>query len=217
MRIILPFKKEVILSDNISDITSIALEDDLSVNDNLVCGNFMISGEYLVSDATKSVLPFNFDLPVNMALDDDYDTTLCECYVDDFYYEIVDNSKISVSIDIAVDKLKEKEIKNNNKIIDSIPLDDIKESEVISIDTNNTEINEKNKVEEKEDKKEDKKNNLFNTNYDNQYMSYLVYIIRENDSIESILEKYQIDLDTLKNYNDVSDLKLGDKVIIPSK
>ena len=48
------------------------------------------------------------------------------------------------------------------------------------------------------------------------YVTYNVYILRDSDTLESILEKYNITEDTLKEYNDLSDLKIGDKIIIPT-
>jgi len=48
------------------------------------------------------------------------------------------------------------------------------------------------------------------------YVTYNVFIVREGDTIESILDKYGIELDELKKYNDLNELKLGDKLIIPN-
>ena len=45
--------------------------------------------------------------------------------------------------------------------------------------------------------------------------TYQVYIIRENDTIETVLNKYNITRETLNLYNDLTELKLGDKLIIP--
>ena len=59
MKIIIPFKKEVVFKDNISEITSISLEQEISIIDYLVKGKFLITGDYKVSDASKTVLPFN--------------------------------------------------------------------------------------------------------------------------------------------------------------
>ena len=226
MRIILPFKKEVIFDNNISDITSISLEDELKIVDNFVDGNFLITGEYTVSKATDSVLPFEYNLPVNIGLDDIYDTSVSECYVDDFYYEIINDKKLGISIDIAVDKLKE-QINNSDRIIDIIEEENIEKNDTSdNIKLENEDINskedikeEKNNMNSNENFKEEKGEirTLFNTNYDDQYKTYLVYIIRENDSVDSILDKYDISIDNLKEYNDISDLKLGDKIIIPSK
>ena len=48
------------------------------------------------------------------------------------------------------------------------------------------------------------------------YVSYNVYILREGDTIESVIDKYQTNEEELKKYNNLNDLKLGDKLIIPA-
>ena len=48
------------------------------------------------------------------------------------------------------------------------------------------------------------------------YSTYSVYIVRDGDSVEEILNKYKISRDALESYNDLSNLKIGTKVIIPS-
>ena len=118
----------------------------------------------------------------------------------------------------------ETEEKNVNRCIEE---DDILpgEEESIKMDEKQV-INEKqiDKEEKNNDKKEiekeeinDKINSLFsNTGEGNIYVSYNVYIIREGDTIETILNKYNITEEELKKYNDLSNLKLGDKIIIPS-
>lgn len=252
MKIIIPFKKEVVFKDNISEITSISLEHQLTLNDYLVKGNFLITGEYKVSDASKTVLPFNLELPIALSIEDRYLTDKAVCDIDDFYYEIVNDRKLSISIDISVDKLSEKEIKEiDNKVEvleDSI---DIENTEIINednrcidmedIDLKSDNITEsletKNEIkeeikeirdikkEEREavDKKIDKAEEvnkkiktLFNTDSDTEeYITYQIYIIRDGDTIDSIIAKYDIDVESLKEYNDISDLKIGDKIIIP--
>lgn len=58
---------------------------------------------------------------------------------------------------------------------------------------------------------------LFN-NLDNEdtFSTYHVYILRSEDTIESVMAKYNINKDTLSQYNDIENLKLGDKIIIPA-
>ena len=65
---------------------------------------------------------------------------------------------------------------------------------------------------------EEKINSLFNQfSKDSEvYVTYNVFILRDGDSIDSIMEKYNISLDELKKYNDLSNLKIGDKIIIPN-
>ena len=39
--------------------------------------------------------------------------------------------------------------------------------------------------------------------------------IREGDSLEQIISKYQITREELEKYNDLKELSIGDKIIIP--
>lgn len=214
MKIILPFKKDVLLKDNVYEITSISLENQLSINEYLVQGTLYVTGEYRVSDASNTVLPFNLELPVSISLDDNYDTSCAKCDIDDFYYEIIDNQKISISVDISVDRLKQREISDNKRNINVI------EDRCIDIDDDiDDKVVENSKVDnDKKEVKENSINSLFDKLDNNEnYKSYLIYIIRENDTLDNILEKYNVDIDIIKEYNDISDIKVGDKIIIPSK
>ena len=250
MKIIIPFKKEVVFKDNISEITSISLEHHLTLNDYLVKGNFLITGEYKVSDASITVLPFNLELPIALSIEDRYDTNKAVCDIDDFYYEIINDRKLSISIDISVDKLREKDIKEVDKTVEV--LEDSSDTEIVNVEDNrcidmeeknlksdnveesletNNDVKEEikeirdNKIEEREtkDKKIDKADEvnkkiktLFNTdNNAEEYITYQIYIIRDGDTVDSIIAKYDIDVESLKEYNDISDLKIGDKIIIP--
>lgn len=238
MKIIIPFKKEVVFKDNISEITSISLEHELNISDYLVKGNFLITGEYKVSDASSTVLPFNLDLPIALSIEDRYDTDKAICDIDDFYYEIINDRKLSISIDISVDKLSEK-ISETDKIIevledntDSDRCIDM-EDDIISDNVSETletkseikedisEVKDTNRegIDKKIDKAEEvnkKIKTLFNTDSDTEeYITYQIYIIRDGDTVDSIVAKYDIDVESLKEYNDISDLKIGDKVIIP--
>ena len=47
------------------------------------------------------------------------------------------------------------------------------------------------------------------------YTTYYVYIVKEEDTIDKILSKYGITKEELENYNDITDIKPGDKVVIP--
>lgn len=240
MKIIIPFKKEVVFKDNISEITSISLEHELNISDYLVKGNFLITGEYKVSDASSTVLPFNLDLPIALSIEDRYDTDKAVCDIDDFYYEIINDRKLSISIDISVDKLSEKEIAETDKVIEVLEDNEGSdnrcmdmEDDTISDNISETletkrevkeeisEIKDTNRegIDKKIDKAEEvnkKIKTLFNTNSDTEeYITYQIYIIREGDTVDSIIAKYDIDVESLKEYNDISDLKIGDKVIIP--
>lgn len=50
---------------------------------------------------------------------------------------------------------------------------------------------------------------------DETFSTYHVYIVRENDTLDSILDRYKIGKEEVSNYNDLSDIKVGSKLIIP--
>lgn len=47
------------------------------------------------------------------------------------------------------------------------------------------------------------------------YGTFLVYIVRQNESINSIIEKYNTSVEEIEKYNDLNDLSIGTKLIIP--
>lgn len=253
MKKIIPFKKEILFKTNISEITSISLEHQLSINNLDVVGEFIISGEYKVSDNSKTVEPFNYNIPFENILEDKYDTVKAEVDIDDFYYEIINDKVLAISIDVCVDKLNEILIPQELPLVDEkkdiieelyeeqnkqddydridetilekkercIEEDDIipgeeeiKEGDdVMPKDINNT-YEGRNDMDNSDVK--DKINSLFsNISNDDIYVSYNVYIVREGDTLESIINKYQVSEEQLKDYNDLKELKLGDKLIIP--
>ena len=50
---------------------------------------------------------------------------------------------------------------------------------------------------------------------DETFSTYHVYIVRENDTLEQILDRYKVGKEEVGNYNDLSDIKVGSKLIIP--
>ena len=52
-------------------------------------------------------------------------------------------------------------------------------------------------------------------NNENKYYTYKVYIVRQGDTIENICSKYNVQIEDLLEYNDINNISLGDKIIIP--
>lgn len=238
MKKIIPFKKDVLFKTNLSEITSISLENTLNINNDTISGDFIISGEYKISDSSKTVEPFTLNLPFEIVIDNKYDTSGAIVDIDDFYYEIINNNTLSISIDVLIDHLSEKLLIDELPTYDieevSLPEDETKE-EIIKeedhameeercieeeieepLETNQPTLDDKR--EESKEEIEDKINSIFNNNtFDSDvYVTYNIFIVREGDTLESIMEKYNITEEELKKYNDLSDIKLGDKLIIPS-
>ena len=112
MKNIIPFKKDVIFKTNISEITSISLEHTLSIEKEKISGDFIINGEYKISDNSSTVEPFDLKIPFEISLDERFDTDKATLDIDDFFYEIINNSVLSLSIDVLVD--------NNGNIIKEV-------------------------------------------------------------------------------------------------
>lgn len=225
MKNIIPFKKDVVFKTNLSEITSISLENTLSLKNDTISGDFIVSGEYKVTDNSNTVEPFEIKLPFEIVLDDRFETDKATIDIDDFYYEIINDNTLSVSIDVLVDHLQEKPLINMDDLVEvkqireDLNIDDEKGEETMDIE----EIKEERCIEEEDtesDKEivEDKINTIFNKgSFENDvYVTYNVFIVREGDTLDSILEKYNISEDELKKYNDLSNLQLGDKLIIPA-
>ena len=52
---------------------------------------------------------------------------------------------------------------------------------------------------------------------DETFSTYSIYIIREGDSLETVINKYKTTKDILSEYNDLSDVRIGTKIIVPSR
>lgn len=48
-----------------------------------------------------------------------------------------------------------------------------------------------------------------------EYVTYHIHVVGNDETIDSILKRYGSSMDALKEYNDLSNVKIGDKVIIP--
>lgn len=225
MKNIIPFKKDVIFKTNLSEVTSISLENTLNLNEDVISGEFIVSGEYKISDNSTSVEPFQFNLPFEIIIEDRFDTSKATIDIDDFYYEIVNSNVLSISIDVLIDHLKEKPVVELDDLVEVVPVRTVLECE----DDNMEEdvIPEKRCIEEEDTlpkrniEKEDieeKINSIFNNSSfsDEVYVTYNIFIVREGDTLDSIIGKYNITKEELEKYNDLSNLQLGDKIIIPN-
>lgn len=197
MEKIVPFKKNIEFEDSIYEISSISLEHTLSVKEkNLISGSFIISGSYLKSEKSINPEDFKYNIPFEIKVDNKYDTSSVTADINNFYYEVLDNKMLSVNIDVILDNIeKREEIDTREEIVEK-PKENKEERDLIDIDEEDSPF----KI------LDDKEN----------YVTYKVHMVTENDTTQSILEKYEVSLTDLEKYNDLSDLKIGDKIIVPS-
>ena len=239
MKQIIPFKKELPFKTKVSDITSISLEREINVlDDGIVTGVFHITGDYKMNEGSINRENFSFDLPFDITLDPRYDVKTVSSDIEDFYYDVINEDTLKVSIDLYVEAeyLPESEIKEEViEISDDDTREEMKDDlqEEIIDDGNNVDEDtilevEPIKIEKLDDIHEDKKEgenreetidlgmDLFsNLDSTETYTTYYVYIVKEEDTVDKILIKYGITKEELESYNDITEIKPGDKVIIP--
>ena len=225
MKKVISFKKELPFKTNISEISSISLEHTINEKENdLISGIFYVSGEYKMTETSINKESFNFEIPFDIALDSRYDTSKIKFDIDDFYYEIINADTLKVNIDVYVDglnKIKEKERCIEEETLDSIKVD--KKEEVLPVKEgrdNEPTINIENvndNVNTNENINTNESVNLFdNISNAETYSTYYVYIVKDGDTIDKILEEFKVTKEELSNYNDISNIKANDKLIIPT-
>ena len=218
MKKIIPFKHEISFKNHLSEITSISLEHNLHVSNNTeITGEFIISGDYKVTDTSFNTETFNFNIPFDITLDDHYIIDNAEIDIDDFYYEIINSDTLVINIEVKIDKLEEEPL-----IVPETRKEEIIFEEGEDIMESKEEVLER--CIEKEDIKEavidasKEVKSLFGNMDDSTdtYTTYKIYIVRETDTIESIMLNYNVCKEDLEIYNDLKELKIGDKLIIPA-
>lgn len=236
MNSIIPFKKNIIFKTQINEITDISLSHDYKILDDVINGEFYLSGSYKMTEASLINEDFYYNIPFSIALSERIDKNTINLKLDGFEYKINgDTLSLSVNLNMEAEEIKKEEDRN---IIDDIKegIDDIKDgiAEKLGIDNedkdNEIENNKDNDflkqdegVEEKASvKKIDTEVNsdtinglLSNIDKSNSYITYKVHIFRDGDSIESISEKYNVSIDNIKEYNDINTINIGDKILVP--
>lgn len=194
MKKIVPFKKDISFESNIAVINSISLEHFVDKKlSGVISGNFIISGDYKMSDTSTNLDPFEYELPFNINVDKKYKIEEATVDINDFYYEVINNKVLSVNIELLI-----------NNIEESVEDADNTTEEERCVDTT------------EEYPAKDVKNLFDNLDDNEEYMTYKVHIVTENDTVESIIQNYSVNRDLLNEYNDLSNVNKGDKIIIPT-
>ena len=211
MKEIIPLKKDIIFKTKIGEITNISLEHDYKILDDLVEGEVNINGTYKMTEASVIDEEFEYKVPFGIAISKKVDKDTIKIDIDDFKYDInKDVLKVNIDLLLTCDELEEKEEEPDD--LDNYLNDYFKDEIVIpetkteSIEPIINDIDIDNNI-----------SNITNTiiNNENKYYTYKIYILREGDTIETICNKYNISKEELSLYNSLTDLKIGDKIIIP--
>lgn len=222
MREIIKNNYEVKFKSNISQIHSISLEEEHTLVDNNLKGNFILSGDYKAMGLSLSLTDYKYEIPYTYTVSDKIIEDTLNVEIEDFSYDI-DRDTLNIAIEYSVkyDENHEEEIKELDRIFDEVI--DLREEVKEMVPEPVEELEEEMRLKPKELLKpeiieeSEKKIPMSEDNIEikDEYITYHICIVNESDTLESILDRYKISIDVLKEYNDFDELKIGMKLIIP--
>lgn len=219
------FKKDCMLKTYVSNITDISLTHDYKILDDTIEGYFDVTGSYKVTMSSVETESFMFTIPFTIALSSLIDKDTIDLKLSDFNYSVekdVLHLKMFLDMDYQEIEIKE-DIKDNeeidnmiNDLIDKDSTTDIKSpSEFHNEVMLDNVIDSKEEVSTKEKVSEKNFNTIFNEVKESNFSKYKVYIMRSEDTLESILVKYNVTMEEIKEYNDIDNINIGSKIVIP--
>ena len=223
MKKIISFEKKLEFPSMVGEITSISLDHTLEFKSpTLIEGAFLITGSYKLTEASCIEDNFNFKVPTEIMLTENIDVSTGKITVDDFFYEIEDDENLVCHIDVLVEGLEEVFIEEPpleevERHVEEIRECDGDQNKEIEIPHREEELKEElEEIEEIEELVEEQQSLFSNLKDDEDtFTTYSIYIIRQDETIQTVLEKYKITKEALEEYNDLSNIVEGSKVIIP--
>ena len=208
------FEKSIEFPTMIGEICEISLDQELKfINESNVEGNLLLTGKYKMTEASRLEEDFNYKIPTEIALSEKLDLNTTNIEISDFYYEIENENTLICHIELTIEGL---ELLEEENIVLERECDG---DEVINKEIEIPILEEKKEVEEvKEEKDSDEPiNSLFSNLSDenDKYGTFIVYMVRQDETVNSIIEKYHTTIEELEKYNDLKEISLGTKLIIP--
>ena len=247
MKSIIPFTKELDFNAKVQEITSISLEREFEVEDGSVVGNLYVTGDYKSHEISVNVTPFSFKIPFTIEIPDNLDKDSITIEISDFAYDMNDDSKITVHIELELEGTEvvqeevEEEIVDTPVEVDSEEIlkmmeerkeenqekeceDEVlaeDEDEILKDKTSEEELpkvhEERDEVKKVEMDKESEDVIMQNIDQDNEYTTYHIHMVKEGETVETICTMYNSNMSLLMDYNDLSNLTPGEKILIPSE
>ena len=227
MKETIEFKKDCMLKTYASSISDITLSHDYKILEDTIEGYFDVAGSYKATISSVETEDFFYTIPFTIALSSLIDKDSINLSIHDFSYETEkDVLHLKMVLDMEYTKLPEEvnneeieetgenEMEEVNDVID----DYINEKDLLSPKDFHDEVMLDKTTTIKETNNEITDNNMktiFNNVTEKEYSKFKVYIMREEDTLDSILLKYNVKMDEITEYNDVENIHVGDKIIIP--
>lgn len=238
MKKVISFDKTLEFKTMVGEVTSISIDPQLDFSeDGSVSGELIIVGKYKLTSASRLEDDFSFQVPVEIVLTENLEEDTREVRLDDFRYDLLDDALVC-HIDLlieGVEKIEEdvreqevdvdssSELINRDEALENTTdnfLDPAVVEEQVIVSNNQEKSMQQMNVEQELEKNVEQQENvtsLFSSfkDSDETFATYSVYIVRENDTVESIMKQYQVNRENLEEYNDLSSIAVGSKIIIP--
>lgn len=229
MNITKKIEKELLFKNNIKEITSISLDSNYKVKEKELVGEFIINGDYKLHEISLNKEKFNFKIPFKEELEYDIESDSIKLEITNFEYDyrkdellvnieyVITGDRKDVLIFDDSETLEEFLESREIEVIDVRPETEKIENVIIKEEK---ELTEEQIIENPKDDRnieninEEKLLNNINKPKDN-FISYKIYKIEENDTLEKIVLNYKTTIEDLKEYNDLNNLQINDKIIIP--
>ena len=210
------FKKDCMLKTYVSSITDISLTHDYKILDDTIEGYFDVTGSYKVTMSSVETESFMFTIPFTIALSSLIDKDTIDLKLSDFNYSVEkDVLHLKMFLDMDYQEIEIKEDIKDNEEIDNM-INDLKSpSEFHNEVMLDNVLDSKEEVSSKKNVSEKNFNTIFNEVKESNFSKYKVYIMRSEDTLESILVKYNVTMDEIKEYNDIDNINIGSKIVIP--
>lgn len=243
---IIPYKKEISFGSKIAEITSMSLEHEMDFNQEEVHGNFIISGDYKSHEVSVNREPFLYKLPFSIELTENIDLDSFQFEITNFSYDVLNDDTVEVDIEFAISAEELVLEESQTEVVEVEPVEISEEADLtrllvtpeeeIELVTTMEKESEPEVVEEvieeraekdimitdtkviKEDMKESEETIIQNVNpMDDSYATYHIHIVNSGETVETICTMYHSNLALLSDYNDMSQVAIGDKIIIPKE
>lgn len=239
MKSVIPFTKELDFNAKVQEITSISLEREFSVEEGSVVGNLFVTGDYKSHEISVNVTPFSFKIPFTIEIPDNLDKDSITIEISDFAYDMVDDSKITVHIEL---ELEGQEIEKEEEEEVSEPVVEVDSEEILKMMEERHDDEDADTTQDIEEKEEEKSNDekvlreevlieaknekslqesedviMQNALTDNEFTTYHIHMVKEGETVETICTMYNSNMNLLMDYNDLSNLTPGEKILIPTE
>ncbi len=187
-----------------------------------------LTEKIVINTSNISITDFSYEIENN-------DTIICHIEIEISGKEIkeelleenreCDGEVLEQEVEIPIlNQVNNKEDTNKNDDNEKTITDITTTKEQESVTTNQSKDNNSDFLNTKEenifDKKEEKKESSFFIDIEDDketYGTFIVYMVNQNETINSIIEKYQTTKEELEQYNNLDSLTTGTKLIIPYK